>query len=105
MHAAIERWCEAKQRECSDLQTQESLFRRRALGERGQKPHRRVEHGGLGFMVRQTFTNHGERDTCNPNRLQAPQDPMKRSIDRHALQVREITASRSEVRVHQNVRL
>jgi len=105
MDAAVERRRETQQREGPDLQTQESLFGRRTLVQRSQKPHRRVEHGRLGFVVWQAFTNHGERDPCNPNRLQAPEDSMKRAVDRHALQVRELTAAGSKVRVHENVRL
>jgi hypothetical protein len=56
-------------------------------------------------MVRDALSNDRQRRACRPDRLEAAQDVVERSIYRYAFQVRELTATRSEVRVHQNVGL
>jgi hypothetical protein len=105
MDTAIECRCETKQCENPDLKAQQRIFGGRARVERRKEPHRYIEHGGLGFVVRDTLADHGHRRTSRSDRLQAPQDLVKRLVDRHAFQVRELTAARSEVRVHQDVGL
>jgi hypothetical protein len=105
MDTAIERRREAKQRESSDLKAQQGLFGRRAFVERCQEPHRSVEHASLGLVIGHALATDGHRRTRGPDRLQASKDLVKRSIDRYSLQVRELTAARSEVRVHQDVGL
>jgi hypothetical protein len=56
-------------------------------------------------VIGHALTNDSERRACRPDCLQAPEDLVKRLIDRHTLQVRELTAARSKMRVHQHVRL
>jgi hypothetical protein len=56
-------------------------------------------------VVGHALANDGQRCARRPNCLQASKDLVKRSIDRYAFQVRELTAARSEVHVHQDVGL
>jgi hypothetical protein len=105
MNAAIERWREAKQRKSSDLKAEQGLVGGRAFVERCQEPHGSIEHAGLRFVIGHALTNDGQRNARRPDRLQAPEDLVKRLIDRHILQVRELTPSGSKVRIHQHVRL
>jgi hypothetical protein len=72
LDAAIERRRETKQRKSSDLEAQQGLFGRRAFIERTQEPHRSIEHGTLGLVIRHPLTNDGHCGTRRPNRLQAP---------------------------------
>jgi hypothetical protein len=105
MDAPIERRRETKQREHPDLEAQQCLLGRRTLIERRQKSHGRIEHGGLGLVVRDPLADQGHACTRRPDRPQAPKNLMKRLIDRHALQVRELASAGSEIRIHQDVRL
>ena len=105
LDAAIERRRETKQRKSSNLEAQQGLFDGRAFVERSQEPHRNIEHDRLGLVIRHALTNDGQCCTRRPNRLQTPKDLVKRSVDRHMLQVRELAAARPEVRVHQDVGL
>ena len=105
LDTAIERRRETKQRENANLEAQERLFGRRTLVESRQEPHRGIEHGGLGLVLRDTLTDHSHRCTSHPDRLQAPEDLVERLVDRYTLQVRELAPARSEVRLHQDVGL
>jgi hypothetical protein len=105
MDTAIERRRKAKQCKSPDLETQQRLFGRRAFVEGCQEPHCCIEHGGLGLVVGHALANDGQRCTGGPNGVQASENLMKRSIDRNPLQVCELTAAGSEIRVHQDVRL
>jgi hypothetical protein len=105
MNAAIERRRKAQQGESSNLEGKQGLFGRRPIIERRQEPHRGVEHRGLGLVVGHALANDRQCGTCRPDRLEATKNLVERSIDRYALQVRELAAPGPEMRVHQDVGL
>ena len=87
------------------MERKQSFFGGRAVIERRQQAHRGVEDCGFGFVVRHTLPNDRQGCTGGPNRLEASEDGVERAVDRHLLQMRELTTARSEMRVHQDVGL
>jgi hypothetical protein len=70
-----------------------------------QESNCRVEHVGLRLVLGHALADDGEGCTSRSNRLEAPQDAVERAIDRHTLQMSELTTPRTVVRIHEHVRL
>lgn len=56
-------------------------------------------------MVRHTLTNHGQCGARCPNRGEVAKNVEEGLIDRHALQMSELTTPSVKVRLHDDVRL
>ncbi len=103
--APIECRSKSEQGQNADLKGEQRFFGWRPTIERGQETHRGVEDGGLVLVVRHPLADHRQRRTCCPNRPEASENLVERSVDRHALQVRQLAASGPEARMHQHVGL
>ncbi len=105
MNTSVERRREAENREDPNLETQQGLFRWGPIVESGEKAYGRVEHGRLGLVVGYALPNDRHGGACGSNRLETAKDLVERSVDRNLLQVCQLTASRTELRLHQDVGL
>jgi hypothetical protein len=56
-------------------------------------------------MLGYTLANEGKGSACRSDRFEASQDRVKRSIDRHTLEMGELATPWTEVRVHEYVGL
>ncbi len=105
MDAAIEGWRKPEEHEHADVEGQKRFLRGRPRIQGRQETHGDVEHGRLRLVVRYALTNHGQGGTRRPYRLEVTKDVEKGLIDRHALQMSELAATRTEVRLHDHIGL
>jgi hypothetical protein len=68
-----------------------------------QESNRRIEHIALGLVVGHTLTDDRQRCSGRPDCFETSQDPVERSIDGHALQMRQLPAPWAIVRGHEHI--
>jgi len=101
----VERRREPQHRQHTYLKSEQRFLWRRSLVEGVQEPNGCVEHCWLGLVLGDTLANDGKGRACRSDCFEAPQDPVKGLIHRHALEMRKLATSLAEVRIHQHVRL
>ena len=104
-NATIERWREPEESKHADVEGQKRLLGWGTDVQGREETHGDVEHGRFRLMVGHPLTNHGQCGTRRPDRREVAKNVEEGLIDRHALQMSELTASPAKVRLHDDVRL